>query len=190
MTAVNGAVVWSAKYSSFGKVDVDVASTITNNLRFAGQYYDSETGLLYNWHRYYDLMSGRYLTSDPIGLEGGINFYTYSKNNPLRYIDPEGLACGTGSTDGYIPDEPFDFYFKSACEWHDECYRTRGKSKTTCDWDFYNRMMSVCYNQLFWKGVGSYGNCAVTAGIYYGAVWFFGKDAYNRAQKKTSCMNP
>ncbi len=49
MTAVNGAVVWSAKYSSFGEASVDANSTITNNLRFPGQYFDGETGLYYNY---------------------------------------------------------------------------------------------------------------------------------------------
>jgi RHS repeat-associated protein len=58
----------------------------------AGQSFDAETGLHYNWHRYYDPKVGRYISSDPIGLEGGLNTYTYALNNPLRYFDPDGLA--------------------------------------------------------------------------------------------------
>jgi len=91
MTAVNGAVVWSAKYSSFGEANVDAASTITNNLRFPGQYYDQETGLHYNYHRYYDATIGRYIKNDPIGVLGGINRYLYANCSPLKFTDNYGL---------------------------------------------------------------------------------------------------
>ncbi|MCP4703653.1 MAG: hypothetical protein GY865_03505, partial [candidate division Zixibacteria bacterium] len=91
MTAVNGAVVWSAKYNAFGKAVVDPGSGVENNLRFPGQYYDAETGLYYNFHRYYDAQIGRYLRVDPIGLNGGINFYNYSENDPANSYDPSGL---------------------------------------------------------------------------------------------------
>jgi RHS repeat-associated protein len=56
-----------------------------------GQYHDEETGLSYNYHRTYAPVSGRYLESDPIGLDGGLNTYLYAKANPLRFIDPDGL---------------------------------------------------------------------------------------------------
>lgn len=62
------------------------------NLRFPGQYYDKETALLYNWNRYYDPNTRRYITSDPIGLEGGTNTYAYAKNNSVNYSDPDGLT--------------------------------------------------------------------------------------------------
>ena len=63
----------------------------TLDLRFPGQRYDSATGLYQNDQRDYDPKTGRYLQSDPIGLEGGINTYSYSANNPFSLIDPNGL---------------------------------------------------------------------------------------------------
>jgi RHS repeat-associated protein len=90
MTDGSGAVVWAADYLPFGEADITV-ETVGNDLRFAGQYYDQETGLHYNYHRYYDPKLGRYLRADPIGLEGGINLYAYVENNPINDFDPFGL---------------------------------------------------------------------------------------------------
>jgi len=86
-----GAIVWSADYKPFGEATVAV-STITNNLRFPGQYYDAETGLNYNLNRDYNPVIGRYIEVDPLGLESGINPFIYVANKPITDVDPTGLA--------------------------------------------------------------------------------------------------
>jgi RHS repeat-associated protein len=87
----NQQVVWEAVYQPFGEAAVHPGSSVVNNMRFPGQYYDSETGLHYNYFRYYDPSVGRYLTPDPIGLAGGINLYAYVSGNPVNWVDPLGL---------------------------------------------------------------------------------------------------
>ena len=84
-----GKVVWSAESTSFGETTLH-GNEIENPLRFPGQYYDKETGLHYNYFRFYDPSAGRYISSDPIGLDGGVNTYGYVYQSPVVYVDPTG----------------------------------------------------------------------------------------------------
>jgi len=89
MTDRDQAVVWQASYDPFGQASLST-EVIDNDLRLPGQYFDAESGLFYNWFRYYDPAIGKYITSDPIGLGGGLNTYGYVAGNPIRFVDPTG----------------------------------------------------------------------------------------------------
>ena len=86
-----GDSVWTARIDPYGTAHIDSNSTIAFDLRFPGHYFDQETGLHYNRYRYYSPELGRYLQSDPIGLQGGLNVYAYT-SSPLSTVDLEGLA--------------------------------------------------------------------------------------------------
>jgi RHS repeat-associated protein len=91
----DNAIVWRWDSEPFGTAAANQnpsgLGTFVYNLRMPGQYFDAETGLNYNMQRDYDSAVGRYVQSDPIGLLGGINTYSYVRSNPLRYVDPFGL---------------------------------------------------------------------------------------------------
>ena len=90
ITDGNQNTVWEGRALPFGETDI-ITNEIAFNVRFPGQYYDQETGLHYNYFRDYDPGLGRYIQSDPIGLQGGLNTFAYVGGNPLKYIDPFGL---------------------------------------------------------------------------------------------------
>ncbi|MFP5415132.1 MAG: RHS repeat-associated core domain-containing protein [Gammaproteobacteria bacterium] len=87
-----GIPVWRWENPAFGDAPPSLQLR-TVNLRFPGQYFDHETGLYYNYFRTYDPATGRYITSDPIGLRGGLNTYLYAEANPLKFTDPTGEAA-------------------------------------------------------------------------------------------------
>lgn len=99
-------VVWSRTFKTYGALALVHVNEVDNPLRFQGQYYDEETGLHYNRHRYYDPNCGQFTTQDPIGLLGGMNVYQYAPN-PMTWVDPWGLSCkdGGGVSGKYGPHE-------------------------------------------------------------------------------------
>ncbi|WP_269801696.1 RHS repeat-associated core domain-containing protein, partial [Pseudomonas fluorescens] len=110
LTTPDGEIAWSAHYRAYGQIARLDVGKIDNPLRFQGQYYDQESGLHYNRHRYYHPDIGRYLTPDPVKLAGGINAYQYVPN-PTGWVDPLGLSfncpgLGTKSPTCSSPAEP------------------------------------------------------------------------------------
>lgn len=90
-TSKKGAVIWNGVADAFGTTGALPQSQVEMNLRFPGQYFDMESGLVNNLNRDYSNFIARYMQSDPIKLIGGINFYIYSENNPIIFFDDRGL---------------------------------------------------------------------------------------------------
>ncbi|TFY98725.1 RHS repeat-associated core domain-containing protein [Ramlibacter rhizophilus] len=117
VTDEEGQAVWQWPYSGFGdnaptgvlravgRADGDTSNqplslrstsaALELNLRFPGQYADGDTGLSQNYFRFYSAEQGRYLSSDPVGMAGGMNRFTYVEGNPTSRVDPLGLECWT-----------------------------------------------------------------------------------------------
>ncbi|WP_270958970.1 RHS repeat-associated core domain-containing protein [Burkholderia pseudomallei] len=114
----DGRIMWSARRELWGRVADDPdrdtvrhavreqlrTSLLTGDafdppdceLRFPGQWADEESGLHYNFHRYYDPATGQYLSPDPLGLAGGLRTHAYV-HDPLQWVDPLGLQGYQGS---------------------------------------------------------------------------------------------
>jgi RHS repeat-associated protein len=99
--------VWRASHAPFGSSVIDVdpdgdSADFLLRVRFPGQFADDESALNYNYFRDYDPAIGRYVESDPIGLDGGINEYAYVAGNPITLADPQGLDFWV---EGAVPGE-------------------------------------------------------------------------------------
>ncbi|MET3392753.1 RHS repeat-associated protein [Variovorax sp. 1140] len=102
LTDHEGSIAWSAQYKAWGEAREAISEAgrragFRNPIRFQGQYWDEETGLHYNRYRYYDPQVGRFISSDPIKLLGGLNVFAYAKNS-TAFIDPLGLATAAPPT--------------------------------------------------------------------------------------------
>ena len=107
--------LWAWDSKPFGETqpDEDVnkdGTSLSYNLRFPGQYYDQETGKHYNFNRDYDPVTGRYIQSDPIGLDGGMNLYGYVEGKPLNSMD----------TNGKLPTFTFGRYIDISLDVHSD----------------------------------------------------------------------
>ena len=109
ITDFEGTVVQRYVYDAFGKVSIfdkdgnaitpDSAKYLKSPYAFTGQEYDHETGMFLHGVRFYDPDSGRFISEEPLGLDGP-NLYWYTLNNPMNYVDPTGLLTLIGGLGG------------------------------------------------------------------------------------------
>ena len=92
MTDKDGNLLWFGNYTGWGRLkeETKVTDAAYQPFRLQNQYADHETGLHYNFFRYYEPDAGRFVNQDPIGLWGGENFYIFARNTH-KWIDPYGL---------------------------------------------------------------------------------------------------
>jgi len=122
LTDRQGQIAWAAKYDPWGNVEEEFnPRNLEQDIRLPGQHLDRETGLYYNYHRYYDPKIGAYINQDPIGLMGGLNLSIYTNGNPNNQIDPEGLAPSDGGP--YHPPEGVS----TGCTQNDTYQQIQGK---------------------------------------------------------------
>ncbi|MFF4105679.1 DUF6531 domain-containing protein [Streptomyces sp. NPDC001903] len=117
LVAPDGSVAWHARSTAWGATQWNRDASAFTPLRYPGQILDPETGFHYNFNRYYDPATGRYISPDPLGLAPALNHYTYVPN-PFTLWDPLGLAgCDADPTWGgkvvFVRDEhgrPFEMH--------------------------------------------------------------------------------
>jgi len=150
VTNTSGAQYGYTRYYPYGSTR-DSSGSLDTDKKFTGQRLDG-TGLYYYGARYYDPSIGRFISADPISIPAGavaaLSRYSYSYNNPLKYIDPSGLDVvfvnGFGSTD---PDNPENW---EESEWA-EIIRQLGLIESGEKFIFFN-----------WEGEGSRGGSQLT----------------------------
>jgi RHS repeat-associated protein len=126
---VNGLIKTSDKtvavqyaYTPWGELETNVDSiggVRVNSLRWKGLLYDKETGLYYVRARYYDPATRRFISEDPIGLEGGINEYAFGSSDPVNRSDPSGLS-DNGFTGCWVLAETVQYRNYFTGEWTSE----------------------------------------------------------------------
>ncbi|WP_111657251.1 RHS repeat-associated core domain-containing protein [Isoalcanivorax indicus] len=119
-----GEVIWGAYWQAFGSVEIYIEK-VSNPIRFPGQYYDEEKGLLYNFHREYSGSLGRYMQSDPIGIGGGVNYYIYAESNPISRFDDDGMRAKPWDHAVYPPTHN--------CSCMENCMKSESSGSALCN---------------------------------------------------------
>jgi RHS repeat-associated protein len=127
-------------------VDREAQGAFAYDLRFPGQFFDQATKLHYNYFRDYDPRLGRYIESDPIGLDGGINTYAYGSNDPLRHIDPLGTqGAASGGVEGeFGVGTDYSGYCSSRQDRKKECTEQWESDTKWCDENFRGATNVAC----------------------------------------------
>src|SRR5262249_45380459 len=120
------------------------SGSLTNAFQYTSREFDAETNLQYSRNRYYDPATGRFLSEDPIGFDGGVNFYAYGQNSPIDESDPDGL---TGKDKWYGYNDP-DFR-----KWVHQCWKFKG------DRDFTKAEIEDAYDEWNRRGRPKNGRC-------------------------------
>lgn len=168
-----GQITQRIDYDEYGNIIYD-SNPGFQPFGFAGGIYDHDTNLTRFGARDYDAATGKWTAKDPILFAGGdANLFGYVFNNPLRFVDPLGLAgCGPGSGLGNVLVPELNF--GPCCDEHDKCYGDKCTSKWQCDLKF-------CACVLF-KNMEISSLSPLNAITYCTSVTLFGFDAYNSAR--------
>jgi RHS repeat-associated protein len=116
--------MWTAVWQPWGGAH-SITGTATLDTRFPGQWYQSETGLHYNWHRSYDPTVGRYTQPDPLGFVDGPSVYGYAGGMPQQLVDPNGQNIIKGG--GILAEKAWQL-----CMRNPKCAAAMSKVKDYC----------------------------------------------------------
>jgi RHS repeat-associated protein len=114
MTDATKATVWQATWKPWGEIH-QLSGTLTQNLRYPGQYFQIETGYHYNHHRHYDPITGRYTQPDPLRFVDGPSVYAYAGNSPYMNTDREGQFIDAGMDAGFIAYDVYRLVKDGSC---------------------------------------------------------------------------
>jgi RHS repeat-associated protein len=91
--ASTGEIVKEIEYDEFGNITAETGA-YSIPFGFAGGLQDRDTGLIHFGARWYDPEVGRWISKEPLGFEGAMNFYSYCDGDPVNKIDVTGLKPG------------------------------------------------------------------------------------------------
>ena len=148
-------------YDAFGNA---TNAAFPTRYQFTGREFDSFTGLQFSRARFYDPRLGRFISEDPIGFRGGVNWFAYTQNNPLNFIDPLGLSptnCSSCPTQSKpkLWEKP---EFSSGPYSEPNMFTNIEKGSFTQFWDdplgtLVNAIPYYCYNYLAKPLLGDFG---------------------------------